>query len=153
MKILYRVANLDDSDLVLNWRNDPMVRKNSRERSMVSAETHNSWFVDRIRKCVTEPILIFSQDNQEVGFTRLDLIDSETGKFELSIAVGSEMRGKGYGSTILSMTVDAARQMTNAREITGNVRTDNYASIKLFEKAGFSRATTSGDFVSFFLNL
>jgi len=153
MKILYRIANLDDSDLVLNWRNDPMVRKNSRDRSMVSAETHNSWFVDRIRKCVTEPIYIFSQDNQEVGFTRLDLIDSETGKFEVSIAVRSEMRGKGYGSIILSMTVDAARQMTNAREITGNVRKDNYASIKLFERSGFSRATTSGDFVSFFLNL
>ena len=102
---------------------------------------------------MTEPIFIFSQDNQEVGFTRLDLIDSETGKFEVSIAVGSEMRGKGYGSTILSMTVDAARQMTNVREITGNVRTDNYASIKLFERSGFSRATTSGDFVSFFLNL
>jgi len=153
MKILYRIANLDDSDLVLNWRNDPMVRKNSRDRSMVSAETHNSWFVDRIRKCATEPIYIFSQDNQEVGFTRLDLIDSETGKFEVSIAVRSEMRGKGYGSIILSMTVDAARQMTNAREITGNVRKDNYASIKLFERSGFSRATTSGDFVSFFLNL
>jgi len=153
MKILYRIANLDDSDLVLNWRNDPMVRKNSRDRSVVSAETHNSWFVDRIRKCVTEPIYIFSQDNHEVGFTRLDLIDSETGKFEVSIAVRSEMRGKGYGSIILSMTVDAARQMTNAREITGNVRKDNYASIKLFERSGFSRATTSGDFVSFFLNL
>jgi RimJ/RimL family protein N-acetyltransferase len=153
MTILYRVANLADSDLVLNWRNDPIVRKNSRDISIVSAETHNSWFAARIRKCGAEPIFIFSQNNREIGFTRLDLIDPEIGKFEVSIAVGSEMRGKGYGSIILSMTVDAARQMTNAHEIIGNVRSDNYVSRKLFESAGFSTSTSSGDFVSFFLNL
>jgi RimJ/RimL family protein N-acetyltransferase len=148
MSIQYRFAGLSDSTLILDWRNDPTVRHNSRDKSAIPIEMHTSWFSSRIDNFRTEPIIIFSKDGTDIGFTRLDLIDAERGVLEVSIAVALNMRSKGFGSFMLKMTVEAARRLPNAREIKATVRSDNYVSLRLFESCGFKKISESLDFVN-----
>jgi RimJ/RimL family protein N-acetyltransferase len=148
MSIHYRFATLSDSTLVLNWRNDPSVRRNSRNETEIAIDAHNSWFAVRVNNFGTEPIFIFSDEGADIGFTRLDLIDSDKGLFEVSIAVASSMRGKGYGSTMLKMTLEAAQLLPGASEIQATVLTDNFVSLKLFETFGFKIFSSSVDFVN-----
>ena len=77
MSIHYRFATLSDSTLVLNWRNDPSVRRNSRNETEIAIDAHNSWFAVRVNNFGTEPIFIFSDEGADIGFTRLDLIDPD----------------------------------------------------------------------------
>ena len=114
---------------------------------------HKSWFAARVSSFETEPIFIFSKDGLDIGFTRLDLVDSIQGKLEVSITVGSNMRGKGYGSVMLEMTTEAARLLPYAREINATVHIENYASLKLFESHGFKKISISADFVNLALIL
>lgn len=139
---------MSDSTRILNWRNDPSVRCNSHNTTEISIEEHKSWYTARVDSFETEPIFIFSKDGLDIGFTRLDLVDSIQGKFEVSIAVASSMRGKGYGSVMLEMTIEAARLLPYAYEINATVRVENYSSVRLFESHGFEKISTSTDFVN-----
>jgi len=112
---------------------------------------HKSWFAARVSRFETEPIFIFSKDGLDIGFTRLDLVDSIQGKLEVSIAVGSSMRGKGYGSVMLEMTTQAARLLPHARELNATVHVENYVSMRLFENQGFEKISTSAEFVNLVL--
>lgn len=148
MPIHYRVAGLSDSTRILNWRNDPSVRRNSRNTTEISIEEHKSWYATRVDGFETEPLFIFSKDGLDIGFTRLDMVDSIQGKFEVTIAVAPIMRGKGYGSLMLEMTIEAARLLPYAYEINATVRVENYSSVRLFEGHGFERISTSTEFVN-----
>jgi RimJ/RimL family protein N-acetyltransferase len=146
MPIRYRYAELADSSLILNWRNDDSVRSYSRDQAFIPTDRHKLWFAARIDKIRTEPILIFSSESIDIGFTRLDLINQGAGIVEFSIVVSPTLRNKGFGSLMLKETIKVARSVLGVREINATVRIDNLASLNLFIGCGFKVLNTTADF-------
>jgi RimJ/RimL family protein N-acetyltransferase len=72
-------------------------------------------------------------DHQPVGFLDLEVRD-RLGHFAYYIS--PDQRGKGYGTQILTLAVDLARQL-GLTELEGGVEPDNAASIAALRKAGF----------------
>ena len=146
MPIRYRFAELDDSSLVLKWRNDDSVRRYSRDQALIPTDVHELWFAARIHKIRTEPMLIFSSDGVEIGFTRLDLIDLNAGVVEVSIVVSPGVRSKGFGSLMLKETIKVARGIPGVGEINATVSINNLASLNLFMGSGFKVLDTDAEF-------
>jgi len=146
MLICYRYAELADSSLVLNWRNDDSVRDRSRDQALIPNDAHEFWFAARINKIRTEPILIFSSGDVEIGFTRLDLVDPKAGIVEVSIVVSPDMRNKGFGSSMLNETIKFASSILGVSEINATVRVDNLTSVNLFIRFGFKIFDTTEEF-------
>jgi RimJ/RimL family protein N-acetyltransferase len=153
MSIHYRFAHQSDSLLVFNWRNEESVRLSSRNQAITSFEDHDKWFANRISKIQTEPILIFSNENFDIGYTRLDLLDSSESKVEISLAVTSDYQSKGFGSMMLETTIEVARNLLKVSEIIATVREDNRKSLKLFFSLGFSIFETQVEFIQLRLSL
>lgn len=153
MSIHYRFADQSDSLMVFNWRNEESVRLSSRNQAITSFEEHDKWFAARVCKIQTEPILIFSSKSFDIGYTRLDLLDSSDSKVEISIAVTSDYQNKGFGSTMLEATIEIARTLLKVNEIIATVREDNRKSLKLFLSSGFNVFETQTDLIQLRLSL
>ena len=139
--------------MVFNWRNEESVRLSSRNQAITSSEEHEKWFAARLSKIQTEPILIFSKESFDIGYTRLDLLDSSNSKVEISIAITSDYQNKGFGSTMLEATIEFARTLLKVNEIIATVRDDNRKSLKLFLSSGFTVFETQTDFIQLKLSL
>ena len=147
MSIRYRFAQLSDSSKILSWRNEESVRLSSRNQALISIDQHNSWFTARVTNIQNEPILIFSNENIDIGFTRLDMIKPSNRTFDVSIAVSASFRNLGFGSSMLSSTKEVARTFLGVDEINATVREGNQASLKLFTASGFKVFETHAGFV------
>ena len=120
--ILRRASRADAADM-LAWRNDPTTRAMSRNSEAITEGEHIVWLETALADphCV---LFIAEEGSDKLGMVRVD-------RGEVSINVSPAFRGNGYGKRLLSMAV-ARFGMLQA-----HVRSENTASRRLFEGAGF----------------
>ena len=149
-----RPATEDDAVLLHTWRNDPVVRSLSRSTDPIPLDGHAAW----LRSSLADPdrhLLVVetaAPEGTPVATTRYDLLPGtltdgagSRARWEVSITVAPEMRGRGLGSATLQAS-DAwlAATEPGAREIEAWVRASNAGSRRLFERNGY-RARESED--------
>jgi UDP-2,4-diacetamido-2,4,6-trideoxy-beta-L-altropyranose hydrolase len=138
-----RPATEDDAVLLHTWRNDPVVRSLSRSTDPIPLDSHAAW----LRASLAAPdrhLLVVEtagSDATPVATTRYDLLADDSGsraRWEVSITVAPEMRGRGLGSATLQAS-DAWLTTTEpaVREIEAWVRSSNAGSRRLFERNGY----------------
>lgn len=88
-----RPATLADAALLLQWRNDPLTRKNSRNMAVVEERDHVAWLKTKMHE-----IYIAEDRGVPVGTVR-----AQKGEFstELSWTIAPHARGLGYGKAML----------------------------------------------------
>ena len=128
-----RPATMADALDVLAWRNDPLTRAMSRNQAEVAEAEHLAWF-GRALENPNLLLLIGEADGEKAGMVRLDF-RAET---EVSINVNPALRGRGYGQALLQAGVREA-----AGSVVAEIRDENVASRRLFERAGFRRVATA----------
>ena len=133
--ITFRCARSDDSVRVLNWRNDPDAVRWSETHHPVDIDCHNQWFPGVIQN-PGHRLLIAQFDGEPVGYLRLDIAD---GSGRVSIAVDSQHRGQGLGTSMLQRLVAELAHDVQIRDLTALVHRDNASSIRAFQRAGFQR--------------
>jgi len=80
---------------------------------------------------------IYNSQDQIIGLTRLMFIDWKRKSAEFGMYIGDfNERGKGYGTTVLRLTLERARRL-GLQEIVLKVKKDNIIAIKTYAKAGF----------------
>jgi spore coat polysaccharide biosynthesis predicted glycosyltransferase SpsG/RimJ/RimL family protein N-acetyltransferase len=133
--IRVRRATMADADLLLRWRNDPATRAASLEQAEIPLPAHRSW----LRGALGDParvLLIGVNGTGPVGHVRFDR--HATGA-EVSITVAPELRGT-IGGLLLERAIQRFRLRSPRGELTAQVRVDNEASRRLFERSGFRLA-------------
>jgi len=127
-----RPVTEQDLELLLYWRNDPVTRKNSFSKEEVSPEAHRTWLSRKLQDpgCIMD---IISRDGTPVGVLRLDCEESSA---EISYTVAPEARGTGCGSYIVSLAEQIVPEGISV--LKAEVLPDNPASIRCFERNGFS---------------
>ncbi|WP_276496162.1 UDP-2,4-diacetamido-2,4,6-trideoxy-beta-L-altropyranose hydrolase [Pontibacter litorisediminis] len=130
-----RRATAEDVLLVYDWNNDAEVRKRSFNPKPIPLASHQAWFKARLEDTGT-PVYIAEVAGEPAGQIRFNL---SGGQATLGYLIARKYRGKGLGHVVLLKGVERLRQ--ECPEVTlveGLVQHENIASVRAFEKAGFS---------------
>jgi RimJ/RimL family protein N-acetyltransferase len=137
--IRLRRAEWADTEALFQWRNHDAVRRFSLNSDLIDRDTHCTWF----RQALSNPsrvLLIGEREAGEsacvpIGVLRYDLQDDYA---VVSIYLVPEKMGQGHGTPLLQAGSQWMHQSYPAlQRVFAEVRTDNSASIKIFEKAGY----------------
>ncbi len=134
-KVSIRLATLDDSKLVFDWRNDPVTISTSRTLAGVEWAGHEPWFAKQLSDDITVKCIIGMRDNKPLGVIWFRL--NRGNVWETSINIAPEFRGQRLSSAFLlaamDWLIDKKKDVAFATEV-GNT---NVASIRLFQSCGF----------------
>ncbi|MDR2723744.1 MAG: pseudaminic acid synthase [Holosporaceae bacterium] len=137
-----KIRNVELSDVKNTYLlfMDKSVRATAKECRTITFEEHETWFRNRM---LCEGFYILeSKAGSFMGQVR---IDKKNGENVISVELVEEYRSMGYGSVALARSL----KMSNARAISAYIRLDNTASIKIFEKNGFKKASCNGLFAKY----
>lgn len=132
--MLIRKANIRDSNDVLDWRNDLHSRQMFYNVSEVPAKVHDSWFENCLSSNLIE-LYIGECEGKKIGVCRFDLIDG--GDFaEVSVNLNPLERGKKMSLSLLEGAIKKYLK-SNDIDLIARIKTENSASRRIFEDAGF----------------
>jgi UDP-2,4-diacetamido-2,4,6-trideoxy-beta-L-altropyranose hydrolase len=130
----------EDCKLLWRWANDPEVRAVSFSSAAIPWEEHVKWFRSKLNNSGCVFFIGTNGDEIPIGQIRYDL---EGEKAVVSLSVDRKVRGKGYGSTLISLSARELFDTTSVTTIHAYVKHANEASVHAFEKAGYRRVATT----------
>ena len=134
--IYLRDAVQSDMDLLFEWANDPIVRKNSFNTLQIPYEMHQKWF-EHVMNSKAIHLFILMDDATPVGQIRLNVEQEEA---EISYSISHLYRGKGYGKMIIKLIKEeVCSHYPKIKRLVAKVKTDNDISNRLFASAGFDK--------------
>lgn len=149
--ITIRRAELADAGTILRWRNDPATREASAGTNEVAWDEHIAWF-SRIVESDDHRLYIAREDDLPggpVGMVRFDLAGDRQSAV-VSINLDPERRGRGLGLPVLLAGIGAVEgEFDLGLTLGAMIRSSNFASIRIFEAAGFRSLNGDGDLRSF----
>jgi UDP-2,4-diacetamido-2,4,6-trideoxy-beta-L-altropyranose hydrolase len=124
-----------DSELLLEWRNDPEAVRFSVTGRGVAPGEHAEWLSARLADPGTS-LWIAEEGGAAVGQVRVDL---GNGTGTVSIGIAPAHRGRGVGSAVLQAMLVEIDRDPRARRLRAVAHAENTASVRAFERAGFRR--------------
>lgn len=128
-EVKLRYATLQDSDLLLEWRNDFYTRQASHNVTKISKASHLVWLKNSLEN-PTRSIFIAELNGIPVGTVRSDLVN---GWHELSWSLKENARGKGIAKKMVGLL---ANQING--EIRAEIKVGNLASMHIATFIGMS---------------
>lgn len=144
-----RLVTKQDESLLLQWRNDPLVRAVSVSSEPISAREHHIWFSKLLSSESTFCFIGVSEScvgNDAVGYCRFESKSAHL--YEISIAIDPARQGKGHGAELLHHSCRALVGIVDGRlVVSAKIKTDNWRSRHIFRAAGFVAFSIGKDFV------
>jgi UDP-2,4-diacetamido-2,4,6-trideoxy-beta-L-altropyranose hydrolase len=137
-KLELRKVVSDDITLLYEWANEPEIRSRSFNTATIPMEVHANWFIGKLNN--PHSLLYVAEVlGKPAAHIRFEIYDHTA---IISYLIDKEFRGKGLSHALLLMGLE---KLINERKdiitVAGLVQQDNIASIRAFEKAGFSLST------------
>ena len=130
-----RPALLEDESLLLNWANDPLVRKNSFDTNIIDADTHRFWFFKKLRSPdSTQIFIVQTESGLPIGQVRFERRDNA---WEISYSLAAMARGRDLSAPFLQAAIREFRRTRKSSLVFGRVKNSNYESQRVFERLGF----------------
>lgn len=141
----YTIREVEKKDSKRIWeiRNNPLVRNISGNTEFIAFKDHEKWFNDKYFKNENNYCYILGNKTSLVGYCRLDY-NEEKKAYIVSIAINPENHGKGFGIQLLFESLEKLKNIQDCL-VLAEVKKDNFASIKLFEKTGFEKYKEEGN--------
>ncbi len=135
MKIRLRKAKHSDCELLFNWVNDPTVRQSAFNQELIEFPKHKAWLNSKLLSSNTQ-IFIGELHETAIGQVRFEITDSNA---EIDVSIASTHRRLNLAYKLIKMSCSAIFKMhPTIEQVVAHIKKDNQASIKTFEKAGFS---------------
>ena len=132
-------AELPDSAIIFEWRNDEDTRIASVSHDIVEWADHEQWY----EAALADPkrfLYVALHEDVRAGLVRFD-VDAAGTSAEVSINLNPECRGKGLARPILAAAIEAFRgDEPRVVELTATIRPENVASVRTFASKGFVRS-------------
>jgi spore coat polysaccharide biosynthesis predicted glycosyltransferase SpsG/GNAT superfamily N-acetyltransferase len=131
----YRPATQADSQFILDTRNDPDTRANSRTTDEIDPDTHAAWLTG-VLSDPDRTLLVADDDDGPAATIRFDREGDEA---EIGIAVAPARRGAGLGARAIRQTSELMLAAhPSLTRVTAQVNAANRRSLTAFERAGFA---------------
>lgn len=132
-----RPITVEDTDLIVDWRNSPQVYKNFIYQVKFSKESHQNWldrnvFAGKAAQFIIEDIA----SGKPVGSVYLRDIDPQHQKAEYGIFLG-ECYGSGFGTAATRLILQYGFEELHLHKIFLRVFAENTVAIKTYKKVGF----------------
>lgn len=134
-EIILRQAEKADVNLIFEWANEKECRRNSFSSEKIEYQDHVQWFKDALESDDLY-LYILMAGRKPVGLIRFQRKEKEA---VISYSIDRNERGKGYGSMILAAGEAALADERNIKLLVGEVKKENIASQKAFEKCGYQK--------------
>ena len=129
-------ANSTHCKMILDWKNDITSRKNSINTEIISFENHEKWYNNYLKKNPLQ-LLICKLDNDCIGMVRFDNIFNKK-SYKISINLNPLFRGKKLSALCLKNAIELFIKHHECEYIYAEIKPQNIASIKCFEKNNFT---------------
>lgn len=141
MKIV-SASKYDAIDIYL-WRNDAQTKKMSGGVESIELSKHMIWMKNVLLNS-SEKIFIGIEDKIKIGVCRFSF-NAIDGNAEVSINLNPSMRNKGLSSVFLKLSMN--EYFANKKiDLIAKIKKENLASIKCFQKSGFSIKSESEEY-------
>ena len=147
MNIRRAQNNQKDCNLVYNLSNDPEVRANSFNTSLIEYRNHVAWYN---RTLTDDNVLFFLlfEDNNFIGQIRFSRETKESDSCIISLSITKQFRGKGIGSAFLQKGIgEINKTWPDIKKIIAEIKKENKSSISLFERNGFRKIEENKNFI------
>jgi RimJ/RimL family protein N-acetyltransferase len=136
------LATAEDIDITYEWANNEAIRKYAFSKDFIPFESHTNWFLSKLlsAQCI---YYILTEGEKAIGSIRFDLNGPIA---TISYLLDPLSHGKGLGTILMKKGLEALEKLiiSNRIEIVqGYVLMENTASLKLFERFGFSKEVES----------
>lgn len=129
-----RAATLDDAKFIYQARYAGGMERFYRNPVKPDFADHLAW-LKNVLSASDRLLLIVELDGEAIAHVRFDDA-AEHGETEIGIAIDEAHRGNGYGSAVL-LAACADQFSKGYSTIHAEIGTDNHASLRIFENAGF----------------
>jgi RimJ/RimL family protein N-acetyltransferase len=132
-QIIIHSASIDDMQLIFDWSNDDLVRKQSYQTEKIRWEDHKKWYQQKINDN-NSLFLIAKINNMPMGLLRFDLQDEFA---IIGVSIDKHFRGK---SLAVPLLIAGTNYYFNKfdKPVKAYIKKTNTASVNAFANAGFS---------------
>ena len=137
--VAFQRATLTNCSLLLEWANDPDVRRGAFHSAPIEWNEHVQWLTAQLSSAASAIWLVIGDDGAPVGHVRL-WADGQGGAM-VSISIRHDMRRRGFGLQALSLLPEYAHEFLafmGIRYLYAFIRPDNVASLAVFRRAGYT---------------
>ena len=145
-----REVTMQDITILFDWTNDPVTRQNSFQTAPVLWEEHVMWLNRKLNdeNCF---FYILTDGEKNYGTIRLDYKEEDSSAL-ISFSVDAAHRGQGMGNYLLALAEKKAMEISTGeiaiKTLIGEVKIENLASSKSFEKNGYLlKAEENGEYI------
>ncbi len=133
--LLLRKASIEDCEVLFKWVNDPDARQSAFRSEPITFDEHAKWYRENLDNNNFIQFIAVDQDKRAIGQVRFDLKNDEA---DVDVSVAKEFRSLGYGACLVKKGVDAVVNTFKIGIFSAYIKPYNQASIRSFERAGFS---------------
>ena len=148
-KVILRPITEADTDLVVKWRNDPLVKKNFIYRGEFTRDGHLKWLREKVEPgIVLQCIIEIKEDSSPIGSVYFKNLDQVNKCAEYGIFIGEKSaRGKGLGTETAKLFTRYGFEVLGLHRITLRLISTNDVAYKSYISAGFKYEGTARDMV------
>ena len=134
--------SLDDTDVVVAWRNDPAISKWFFSETKFTVDGHKNWLGKRLASDGDFNWIIEDERGAPIGTIAIYDIDWPNGIAEFGrIVIGeAEAKGKGYAREAIPLVTNAARK-AGLYKLFLEVKSSNHRAIQLYLNSGFRKVS------------
>lgn len=137
--ISLRPITIEDTDLMVKWRNRDFVKRNYINQSEFTREGHLKWMETRVQTGQVIQFIILEND-RPIGSANMKDVDYEKGTAEYGIFIGEkDALGKGYGSETAKQVVRLAKEKYHLKKLFLRLYEDNIPAYRSYLSAGFKK--------------
>ena len=126
-QVYLRYMTVEDTDMILRWRNSPIVRDNFIYRKEITREDHLNWIKNK-------------ETDKPYGSVYLQNFEWQHKKAELGIFLGEpEAFGRGIGKEAAALLLEYGFKHRKLHKIVSRVLPYNTASIRTHEAVGYKQ--------------
>jgi len=135
-----RKPTVKDMEMYFNWANDPIVREQSYNSSIIDLESHKQWFESALNNEANFMRICQNSVGEDIGQVRIQ--KQKNKEALIGISIDSKHRGQGYAKEILILATDFFLKSNHGFIINAYIKIDNLSSKLAFENAGFNFINT-----------
>lgn len=132
-----RPTQLTDCEQLWHWVNDADVRASAFSSSPIAWEDHRQWLSRKLHDPQCYMFIAQTSEGTAIGQIRFDCSDDQNA--EIDISLDKNQRGFRHGIILLQKGIEKLFEETKIQRVHAYIKSENVASIKLFERADFQK--------------
>lgn len=133
-----------DAEFLFDLANEPSVRSAGQHTQPIKWDEHFAWLRHHCNTPQSSLMIVETLEDGPVGQIRFH--EQTEGVWEVGISIQSSHRKTGWASTALSLAILELSAKMTVNSLLARIRSENHASLRLFARLGFTRASEDGGF-------